>query len=102
MSKKPLSMTVARLHKLLQAEIDKGNARLPVCIDKPTFTHNLEADGCVILDVDGVRVEPIVQIDGDGGTKTDSKGRECYRTCFVIHGWGYEPPAARRAGGEGK
>ncbi len=84
-------LTVARLSKLLADEVASGNGRLPVCIDKPTFSHNLESDGCVILDVDGLRVESVRQLDDDGGTKYDSKGRECYRTCLVLHGWGREP-----------
>lgn len=88
-------MTVNRLHKLLSEAIAAGNGRCLVCVDKPTFSHNLEGDGCVILDVTDGCVRSVVQIDDDGGTKTDSRGRECYRTCFVLVGAQHEPDKER-------
>lgn len=78
-------MTVNALHKLLGKLINQGHARKPVCIDKTTFTHNLEQDGCLILEVCGVDILPIIKMDDDGGSKVDSKGRECYQqTCVLV------------------
>lgn len=80
------TMTVARLHKILSKAIADGCGRLPVCVNKETFTHNLEMDGCVVLPVNVAIIQSVVQIDDDGGTKVDSKGRECYRRNMVLMG----------------
>lgn len=79
-------MTVNKLKQLCEKIIAAGNGRASVCIHKPTFTHNLEGDGCVILDVSGINVESIVQLDGDGGTKTNADGSEAMRRCAVLYG----------------
>ena len=78
--------TVNQLHAMLGKIIEQGDGRLPICVNKDTFRDNCEEDGCVILPVNGVRVDMVLQSDGDGGTKTDSKGRECFRRTAVIHG----------------
>lgn len=84
-------MTINKLLKLCEVAIAAGHGRAKVCVEKPTFTHPLEGDGAVILDAYHAAVESVVQMDDDGGTKTDSRGRECYRMCFVLHGASYEP-----------
>lgn len=91
------TVTVAALRKALDRVIADGGGRMPVCVDKPTVTHPLESDGAVIIDIDGCRVESVPQLDDDGGMAVDSRGRERYRQCFVIHGTGYE--AAREGRG---
>lgn len=88
-------MTVNKLHKILTAAIAAGNGRCGVCVDKPSFEHALEGDGCVILDANTANVEPVLQIDADGGHKIDSRGRECYRTCLVLRGANHEPAEER-------
>lgn len=85
-------MTVNKLLKLCEVAIAAGHGRAAVCVDKPTFTHPLEGDGAVILDACHAGVESVVQMDDDGGTKTNARGGECYRTCFVLQGANYEPP----------
>lgn len=88
-------MTVNKLLKLLEAAVAAGHGRAGVCVDKPSFTHPLEGDGAVILDARYAGVESVVQMDDDGGTKTNARGCECYRTCFVLRGANYEPPNER-------
>ena len=95
MSMEEYTMTVNKLLELCHIVVAAGHGRAKVCADKPTFTHPLEDDGAVILDVSTAGVESVVQMDDDGGTKTDSRGRECYRTCFVLRGHNYEPPKER-------
>lgn len=80
------TMTVNRLYKELGKLIAQGGGRLPVCVNKETFTHNLEGDGCVILPVAHVIAQAVLQIDDDGGAKVDSRGRECYRQNVVLFG----------------
>lgn len=84
-------MTLNALYKELGKLIEGGCGRMQVAIDKTTFTHNLEGDGCVILNVCHVDWKPIIQMDGDGGHKIDSKGRECYRKTVVLYGDSYDP-----------
>ena len=81
-------MTINQLHKTLGKLIAQGHGRRKVCIDKPSFTHPFEDDGLVIQDVEDVAVKSVMQLDDDGGTKEDSDGREVYRTCAVLYGWG--------------
>lgn len=88
-----MTITVSRLHRILGTLIEQGHGRLPVCVFKTTFQHNLEEDGAVILAMCGIEVRSDVQIDDDGGTKVNSKGHECYRTTAVIFGSGHEPSA---------
>lgn len=84
-------MTVNQLHKALGKLIEQGHARTKVHINKPTFTHNLEGDGCVILPVYHVLVSVDNVIDDDGGTKVRKDGRECYMTSVVLCGNSWEP-----------
>ncbi len=79
-------MTVNKLIKILQKAAADGHGRCPVCVDKPSFTHPLEPDGAVILDVSGTRTESVLMINDDGGTLQEKNGRERYRYSFVLHG----------------
>ena len=79
--------TVAKLHKLLGALIEQGHGRKPVCVDKSTFSHPLESDGALILDVDSVEGPRwICMADDDGGTKWNSDGSESGRQVVIIKG----------------
>lgn len=79
-------MTVNKLYKLLGKMVADGQGRLEVCINKDTFTHPLEGDGCVIQSVMGAEIEAVVQMDGDGWTKVTKRGQECYRRTAVLYG----------------
>lgn len=87
-------MTVKALHKLLGALIEQGHGRKPVLVNKPTFEHNLEGDGCVMLDVCGIEKSWVYTVDEDGGTKINQDGSESGRTCVVLYGSGHEPGGA--------
>ena len=78
--------TVARLHYELTKLIEQGHGRKPVWIDKETFQHNCEADGCTILPVAGMGVVWVPMADGDGGTAYNRDGTEKGRTALVLAG----------------
>lgn len=79
-------ITVGRLHKILEALVDKGMSRRLVCVDKTTFQHPLEEDGATILPVISVRLESHSIVDDDGFTKHRKDGSECVMTPVVIRG----------------
>lgn len=79
-------MTVNQLHKALGKMIENGNGRLPVCVNKPTFSSNLEPDGHVILDICGANMRVYPVIDGDGGTALRKDGTERQMSCVVLYG----------------
>lgn len=81
-----MRFTVKALHKRLGKLIDEGHGRKIVCIDKSSFQHNLETDGCVILEVSGLGVKWVPTMDGDGGTAYRSDGYEAGRTMLVLAG----------------
>ncbi len=83
-------MTVQKLHRLLGQAIEQGHARTRVAINKPTFAHALEGDGCVILDVEKGAIDRIPRIGDDGGTAFDTRGQERSYWAFVLDG-GDEP-----------
>lgn len=78
--------TVNRLYKELGKLIEQGHGRKHVYINKDTFTHPLEGDGCVILPVESVDMEWYPILDGDGGTKLKANGEECARESLVLKG----------------
>ena len=80
------TITIGALHKRLGKLIEQGHARKPVVVDKSSFVHNLEEDGCVILHVAGLGIVAVPQIDDDGGTKWNKDGSESHRTCLVLVG----------------
>jgi hypothetical protein len=79
-------MTINALCKILQAQIAKGNGRCPVCIDKPTFTHSLESDGVVILDIHGANETSVMILNEDGGVGHGKHDTERYRYSLVLFG----------------
>ncbi len=79
-------ITIEQLYKQLGEFVARGDGRKRVCIAKETFTHNLESDGCTILYVHDCRMKTINLVDGDGGTKVNSKGQECYTTVAILFG----------------
>lgn len=79
--------TVAALHKRLGELVAAGHARKPVCVNKASFTHPLEGDGAVILDVHHIKdPEWISMSDDDGGTKWNADGTESGRYVVIIDG----------------
>ena len=84
------TITVNQLYKMMGELIESGEGRRQVCIDKTTFAHNCESDGCVILQVDGCRVQDVIQMQDD--SFIDDTGNEHYKRCVVLfggHGTGY-------------
>lgn len=81
-----MGMTVARLHKILGSMIEAGNGRRPVCVDKESFYHPLEADGATILHVTDADAKTINMTDDDGGTAVNADGSERLRKVFVLGG----------------
>jgi|DEB0MinimDraft_12_1074336.scaffolds.fasta_scaffold51103_2 hypothetical protein len=79
-------MTVNQLHKHTAELIAMGAGRRSVCIDKATFTHPLESDGCMILQVEGSGLRVIEISDDDGGTAVLADGRTKTRLVFVLSG----------------
>ena len=78
--------TVARLHYELGKLIEQGHGRKPVWIDKHTFRHPCEADGCTVLPVAGMEVAWVPMADDDGGTAYNRDGTEKGRVALVLAG----------------
>lgn len=88
-------MTINKLYELVHKLVIQGHGRKQVCIDKPSFTHNLEGDGCVILQVDTATVRSINEFDDDGSIKFNADGGEKLLTVLVLDGGGpssFTPP----------
>lgn len=78
-------MTLARLHKELGKLLPKYGRRY-VCVKKSTFTHPLESDGVVYIDVHGVRTEALLMVADDGGTEMRADGSEVTRPTVILFG----------------
>lgn len=72
--------------KKLQKLESEGHGRALVTIDKNTFTHPLEDDGCCILNVENVDWNHIGQMDGDGFTAYTKNGQEKVKKCILLTG----------------
>lgn len=82
-----MTITVARMHRLLGEFVERGHGRKPVCIDKATFSHALEGDGCTILGVEVIDGPNwIYNCDDDGGVKENTDGSESGRMTIVLKG----------------
>ncbi len=82
-----MSMTVARLHKLLGAIVEAGHGRKPVCIDKNSFHHPLEGDGVTIQNVEIVNGPQWISMsDDDGGAKWNKDGSESGKRVVILKG----------------
>ena len=79
-------MTINRLHKYLAQLVAEGHGRKAVMIDKGSFTHPLESDGCMILPADGAEIKRFLISDDDGGTKMRQDGTECSQSALVFFG----------------
>lgn len=79
-------MTILKLNKYLGQLIAEGHGRKKVMIDKGSFRHPLEADGCMILPVDEATIHRFNIADDDGGTKVTKRGVECMQTGLVLYG----------------
>lgn len=79
-------MTVRKLHKILSAVIAQGHGAKRICVNKPTFTHACEIDGCVILEVEEAKLQTVPLIDSDGGTAVNAHGQERHFTALVLDG----------------
>lgn len=79
-------MTVNQLHKLLTKLIAQGHGRRGVYVDKGSYRHNLEEDGCVILPVNVGRMHTYRILNDDGGTHINADGTERQRTSLVLIG----------------
>jgi hypothetical protein len=81
-------MTVKKLHKILSGMIKTGNGRKPVCIEKTSFNHPLESDGCVILPVYTVTLDVVEHVDDDGGMGWNKDGTvHCTANVVLRGGW---------------
>jgi hypothetical protein len=79
-------MTVKALHKELSKLIDQGYSRKKVLINKNTFKHPLELDGCCILDVKNVELQTYNILNDDGGFGHGENDQEKYQTNVVLSG----------------
>jgi hypothetical protein len=87
-----MTITVARLHKLLGELIDAGHGRKPVLVDKQSFTNPCENDGAILLPVSVVNGPKwIPMLDDDGGTKWNRDGTESGKIVVVLGGEAAEP-----------
>lgn len=82
-----MSMTVARLHKELGKMIAAGHGRKPVAVNTRSFSHPLEDDGAVILNVVAIDAPRFVyNVDDDGFLKMNKDGTESGRRVVVLRG----------------
>jgi hypothetical protein len=81
-----MSITIARLHKHLGELIEQGHSRRPVCVNKESFSHPLELDGAVILNVAKIDIQWVPTASDDGGTKMNRDGSESGKRVLVISG----------------
>lgn len=88
-------MTAGKLHRILGELIKAGHERSAVCIDKETFTHPLESDGCVMLDAYGAKAEYVPVMNDDGGMMHGDK--EKHKSCVVLWGFETHPGGVNRA-----
>lgn len=79
-------MNVNSLHKALTTLIEMGHGHKPVAINKDTFRHPLEGDGCLVLPVEHVEIDWILQLDDDGGTAMNKDGSERGKSVVVLSG----------------
>ena len=98
-------MTLNQLHKLLTKLIAQGHGRKAVYVDKGSYRHNLEQDGCVILPVERGAIHTYRILDDDGATYINADGTERQRTSLVLIGdagstWRERMPPEKRPAGK--
>lgn len=79
-------MTANKFLKILQKLIKEGHGREQIYVNKATFNHVLESDGCVILDVENIELHCFPVFDADGGHEIDKRGEEKMEHSLVIVG----------------
>lgn len=79
-------MTINQLHKLTTKAVAEGWGRRKVLIDKATFRHALEDEGCVLLEAETALVESFPLIDCDGFLECDSRGSHKERVGMILRG----------------
>ena len=79
-------MTVGQLNKITKEMVKNGRSRMNVCIDKSTFSHPLEEEGAVIMDVGSADTQMFPSMDGDGFTEFRKDGSEKQKTSLVFCG----------------
>lgn len=84
-------MTINKLHKLLGQLIEQGYGRSKACIDKSSFTHPLEDDGAVILDIHEAESRWVPLMDDDGGTAYRKDGTERGFQTVTLYGNDRQP-----------
>jgi len=81
-------VTIGKLHKELGKLItkDKKLARKKVVINKRTFTHPLELDGCCMLDVKSIEIKEYNILNDDGGLGHGINDVEKFTSALVLSG----------------
>lgn len=79
-------MTINALYKQLSELVKQGHGRKTVCVDKGTFTHPLEDDGELILEVMAAQIARVDMLDEDGNYKELADGTISKRTFLVLRG----------------
>lgn len=79
-------MTIRQLHHLTGKLTAEGHGRRLVCIDKSSFTHPLEPDGCCILEVLSAEINVHDMLDENGGTAELADGTTKQRKALVLSG----------------
>jgi hypothetical protein len=79
-------MQVRTLYKKLGEEIKKGFGHRKVMIDKTTFKHPLESDGCCILPIHETDMHLYPILNDDGGLSHGDRGEEKYELALVLYG----------------
>jgi hypothetical protein len=90
-------MTVSALYKKLQIMIVAGHGRRRVVINKRSFTHPLESDGCCMLDIVSVSTQVYNKMNDDGGF-LDENGNEKFMRSVVLSGEEAPAPASKEGG----
>lgn len=78
-------MTLNRFIKLLRAQQAMHGHR-HVHVEKDSFTHPLDKDGSMMLQVESVDVQWVTLVDGDGFAETTKAGRERGSVLVVLRG----------------
>lgn len=79
-------MTIRQLHHLTGKLTAKGYGRRIVCINKASFNHPLEEDGCCILEVESAEINVHDMLDENGGRAELANGLTKQRTALVLSG----------------
>lgn len=79
-------MTVNGLLKILNKAVADGHGRRRIHIDKASFSHPLESDGCCILPVCSAGTEHFLITGDDGFVDTLADGSERGEVGFVLRG----------------